>query len=35
MKDVSEIIAQRLQQLEGGLSLEWLSNFGALIPFSY
>jgi len=33
MKDVSEIIAQRLQKLEGGFSLEWLSDFGALVQF--
>jgi hypothetical protein len=33
MKDVNEITAQRLQKLKEVFSLEWLSDFGALIQF--
>lgn len=30
MKDVSDLVAKRLEKLEKGFSLEWLSDFWAL-----
>jgi len=33
MKDVSEILAKRLKQLEGSFSREWLADFASLMKF--
>lgn len=33
MKDVTDLVAKRLEKLKGGFSLEWLSDFVALIQF--